>query len=82
MWSVQQPLSAAALGDVIVGPAWKHVPTWFLVARNDEVIPADAQRLFASRMGAATTEVDSSHVLMVSHPDEFASVIDEAATSA
>ena len=43
--------------------------------------PPDAQRLFASRMRATTTEVDSSHVLMVSHPDDVASVVGEAASS-
>jgi pimeloyl-ACP methyl ester carboxylesterase len=82
MWAVQQPLAAAALGDVITDPAWKHLPAWYLVARDDQVIPSDAQRLFASRMGATTTEVDSGHVMMVSHPDEVAAAIETAAGDA
>ena len=40
------------------------------VAQNDEVIPPDAERQFAQRMGADTIEVTSGHCAMVSHPDE------------
>ncbi len=79
MWAVQQPLSAAALSDVMGVPAWKSLPTWFMVAQNDEAIPPDAERLFAKRMGATTIEVPSSHVAMVSHPGEVAVLIETAA---
>ena len=51
-------------------PAWKSLPSWYLVADGDEAIPPDAERLFAARMGATTVEVASNHVAMVSHPDE------------
>jgi pimeloyl-ACP methyl ester carboxylesterase len=81
MYAVQQPLSATALDDVMGTPAWKNVPTWYAVAQNDEVIPPDAERLFAKRMGATTTELTSGHVGMVSHPDEVASLIQTAAQS-
>ena len=60
-------------------PAWKSQPTWYLVASDDEAIPPDAERLFASRMGATTIEVPSSHVAMVSHPVEVARLIESAA---
>ena len=50
-----------------------------MVATQDEAIPPDAERLFASRMGATTIEVPSSHVAMVSHPDEVARLIKTAA---
>src|SRR6478672_10490958 len=56
MWAVQQPLSVAALGDVMGTPAWKTLPSWYLVAKNDEALPPDAERLFAQRMGATTVE--------------------------
>ena len=78
MWAVQQPLAAATLGDVIGTPAWKSLPSWFLVATDDEAIPADAERLFAQRMGATVVEVKSSHVAMTSHPDEVADLIQAA----
>jgi hypothetical protein len=44
-------------------------------------MPPDAQRLFAGRMGATTTELTSSHVAMVSHPAEVAAVIETAAAT-
>jgi pimeloyl-ACP methyl ester carboxylesterase len=82
MYAVQQPLPLAAYDDVMGTPAWKNdVPTWFAVAQNDEVIPPDAERLFAKRMGATTSELESGHVGMVSHPDEVAGLIQTAAQS-
>jgi pimeloyl-ACP methyl ester carboxylesterase len=82
MFAVQQPLTLTAYDDVMGTPAWKNdVPTWFAVAQNDEVIPPDAERLFAQRMGATTTELESGHVGMISHPDEVAGLIRTAAES-
>ena len=63
-------------------PLWKSVPTWFLVATNDEAIPPDAERQFASRMGATTVEVAASHVAMVSQPHQVAQLIKAAAAAA
>ncbi len=82
MFAVQQPLAASALEDVMGVPAWKSLPTWFLVAENDEAIPPDAERLFAKRMGATTIEIPSSHVAMVSHPDDVTGLIEEAMKAA
>jgi pimeloyl-ACP methyl ester carboxylesterase len=79
MYAVQQPLTTSAFNDVMAVPAWKSLPSWYLVATQDEAIPPDAERLFASRMGATTIEVPSSHVVMVSHPDEVAQLIKTAA---
>jgi hypothetical protein len=53
------------------GPAWNSQPSWYLVAADNQAIPPDAERLFASRMGAATVEIPSSHVAMVSHPEAW-----------
>ena len=78
MCAVQQPLSWSTLEDVMGTPAWKNLPSWFAVAERDEVIPPDAERLFAQRMGATTVEIPSSHVVMVSHPDEIADLIETA----
>jgi pimeloyl-ACP methyl ester carboxylesterase len=79
MYAVQQPLHADTLGDVMGVPAWKGLPSWYLVAQGDQAIPPDAERAFAARMGATTVEVQSNHVAMVSHPDEAASLIKAAA---
>jgi pimeloyl-ACP methyl ester carboxylesterase len=80
-WAVQQPLHISALQDVMGVPAWKALPSWYLVATNDEAIPPDAERLFAKRMGATTVEVESGHVAMASHPDEVTALIETAAKS-
>jgi pimeloyl-ACP methyl ester carboxylesterase len=78
MFAVQQPLHLSALGDVMGGPAWKSLPSWFLIADGDQAIPPDAQRQFAARMGATTIEVPTNHVAMVSHPDEVLNFITTA----
>jgi len=78
MYAVQQPASLSVFGDVMGVPAWRNLPTWFLVATNDEAIPPDAERAFAARMGATTVEVASSHVPMVSQPDEVVALIEAA----
>jgi pimeloyl-ACP methyl ester carboxylesterase len=70
MFAVQQPLHVSTFDDVMGVPAWRSLPSWYLVAQNDEVIPPDAERQFAQRMGADTIEVASGHCAMVSHPDE------------
>ena len=79
MYAVQQPLSVTALGDVMGTPAWKTLPSWYLVAKNDQALPSDAERFFAQRMGATSVEIDSSHVAMVSHPDAVVKLIKDAA---
>ncbi len=79
MYGVQQALAGSAFTDVMGVPAWKSLPSWYLVATHDEAIPPGAERLFASRMGATTIEVPSSHVAMVSHPDEVTQLIKTAA---
>jgi pimeloyl-ACP methyl ester carboxylesterase len=79
MCAVQQPLHWSALGEVMGVPAWKALPSWFLIADGDQAIPPDAQRVFAPRMGATTVEVATNHVAMVSHPDEVLQIIRTAA---
>jgi pimeloyl-ACP methyl ester carboxylesterase len=79
MYAVQQPVAASAFADVMGVPAWKSLPTWFLVAQDDQAIPPDAERQFAKRMGATTVEVPTGHVAMVSHPDDVVQLIEAAA---
>jgi pimeloyl-ACP methyl ester carboxylesterase len=63
-------------------PAWKLVPSWYLVTQDDEALPPDAQRMFANRMNATTIEIPSGHVAMVSHPAEVVKLIEMAAEAA
>jgi pimeloyl-ACP methyl ester carboxylesterase len=82
MYAVQQPLPLSTFDDVMGSPAWKSLPSWYLVAENDEVIPPDAERQFAQRMGADTIEVASGHCAMISHPEETHERIVTAANAA
>jgi pimeloyl-ACP methyl ester carboxylesterase len=81
MHAVQQPLHTNALAEVMGAPAWKSLPSWYLVADGDQAIPPDAERQFAQRMGATTVEVATNHVAMVSHPDDVVNLIETAAAA-
>ena len=70
MFAVQQPLASSTFGDSMGVPAWRSLPSWYLIATEDQAIPPPAQHMFAQRMGATTIEVPSSHVAMVSHPKD------------
>ncbi len=82
LYAVQQPLSTSAFSDVMSVPAWKSLPSWYLVAQDDQALPADVERMFAKRMGATTIEVPAGHLAMVSHPAEVVNLTEAAATSA
>jgi len=80
LFAVQQGLSMTTFEDVMGSPAWKSHPTSYLLAKNDEAIPPDAERMFAKRMGADTIEVAAGHLAMVSHPGEVVTLIEAAAS--
>jgi pimeloyl-ACP methyl ester carboxylesterase len=82
LYAVQQPLAASAFSDPMTVPAWKLLPSWYLVAQDDQALPPDAQRMFANRMNATTIEVPSNHLAMVSHPAEVAKLTETAAEAA
>src|SRR5271157_2032523 len=78
----QVPISTDAFTHQVKSPAWKHKPTWYMVATADRSINPDQERMMAKRAKAETVEVNSSHVAYMSHPKESAKLIEEAATSA
>jgi pimeloyl-ACP methyl ester carboxylesterase len=78
----QAPIAASTLSTPLTKAAWKAKPTWYLVAADDQVIPPEVQRDFAKRMEATTRAVASSHVAYVSHPQETAQLIADAAKAA
>ena len=78
LYAVQQPLSMSTFDYTMGVPAWKSLPSWYVVAKNDEAIPPDAERQFAARMGATTVEVDAGHLVMVTHPDVVIDLIEQA----
>lgn len=78
----QVPVSVTSFAYVNGDPAWKHKPCWYCVATQDHTIPPDAERFWAKRMNAETTEIDGSHVIFISQPEKVAAVIEEAAKNA
>jgi len=75
----QRPVSVAAFGEKTGPPAWKKLPSWAVVATADKAAGADVVLSMAQRAGAQITEVDASHVPMMSHPDLVTDVILTAA---
>ena len=75
----QRPGALSALVTPSGAPAWKTIPSWYLVARQDRIIPPQAERRMAKRAGAKTVVIDSSHVAMMSHPKEVTALIRKAA---
>jgi pimeloyl-ACP methyl ester carboxylesterase len=71
----QRPGSVAGLRGPSGVPAWKSIPSWYLIPTQDKVIPPAAQRTMAKRAGSHTTEIRSSHVVMISHPVAATSTI-------
>jgi pimeloyl-ACP methyl ester carboxylesterase len=61
--------------------AWRTKPSWSIVANQDQTVNPELERFAAKRMGAMTYEIDSSHVPMLSYPNEVLDVIRTAATS-
>jgi pimeloyl-ACP methyl ester carboxylesterase len=82
MASAQRPLSLAGAQEMSTAPAWKTIPSWYLIGRQDKVINPVAQRFMAKRAKARTVEIDSSHASYISHPAEVTNLILRAARTA
>lgn len=80
----QRPITDAALNEASpAAPAWKTLPSWFIYGKADKNIPAEANAFMAQRAHAKKTVVvdGASHVVMTSHPEAVAKLIEEAANS-
>lgn len=75
MAASQRPGAIAALRQGSGEPAWRDIPSWYLVAKRDRIIPPEAERAMAARADAYTVEVDTSHVPMMSRPSAVTSLI-------
>ena len=78
MQATQRPFSAGAFGSASGDPAWKTVPSWYMVAAEDHAIPPVTERFMAARAHATTVEVDASHVAMISQPEATTQLILQA----
>ncbi|WP_433662988.1 alpha/beta fold hydrolase [Nocardia sp. CA-128927] len=74
----QHSIAIAANLEPSGAPSWSGTPSWYLVSGADRVIPPASQRFMANRMGAHTSELDSSHASLVSHPADVAAVVEAA----
>jgi pimeloyl-ACP methyl ester carboxylesterase len=73
--STQRPIAELAFGEPTTNPAWKSLPSWAVVPTGDKAVGADAVRFMAERAGATITEIDASHVVMISQPQAVTDVI-------
>jgi pimeloyl-ACP methyl ester carboxylesterase len=79
MWAAQRPVVQSALLDRSGAPAWRSVPSWYVLGSEDHIIPPAAQRFMAQRARARLTEVRASHVSLVSKPGAVTRVVLQAA---
>jgi pimeloyl-ACP methyl ester carboxylesterase len=82
MAATQRPLALPGTTEKSRRPTWRSIPSWYMVARRDHAIPPAAERFMATRARSHTTEVASSHDVMVSHPAAVTKLILAAATQA
>lgn len=82
MYTTQGPANAVLFGEKMSKPAWKEKPSWYIVAQNDDAISPELERIMAKRINARTTELATSHVPMISKPEEVLKVIREAIANA
>src|SRR5215469_4019367 len=79
LYAVQQPFHKALLSGKTTHAAWRSKPSFYAVSTEDRTINPDLERFMAKRMGATTIELKSSHVSLISHPQEIADLILKAA---
>ena len=77
--AAQKPINSQTFGQKFETPAWKTIPSWYLIANEDQAINPNLQRMFAERMRATTREVKSSHVPFASNPQTVVDIIADAA---
>jgi pimeloyl-ACP methyl ester carboxylesterase len=75
MAATQRPLAELVFSEPTGVPAWKDLPSWAVVSSGDKVVGTDAVRSMAERAGATITEVEGSHVIMMSQPQVVVDVI-------
>jgi pimeloyl-ACP methyl ester carboxylesterase len=81
LWAEQRPFSQEAFASKSGEPAWKTIPSWYLVTTHDHAIPPATQRFMAARAHATVFQVAASHVPMISQPAATLKVILAAARS-
>jgi pimeloyl-ACP methyl ester carboxylesterase len=81
MAATQKPIATKIFGEKPGNPAWKSIPSWYLVSNDDRMIAPETQLFMSKRMGARTVQVAGSHAALVSHAAETARLIVDAASA-
>jgi pimeloyl-ACP methyl ester carboxylesterase len=76
--ATQRPIAASALTEPAGPPAWTSIPSWDVIGTQDHAIPVAAQLFMAKRAHATVTEIDASHLSMISQPGKVTAVIEAA----
>lgn len=76
--ATQRPATIGALNEPSGTPAWRTIPSWYLLGTRDKIIPPSAQRAMAKRAGSTITEFDAGHVGLMSEPKTVTRVIERA----
>lgn len=82
MAATQRPIASAAFTEANGPPAWKSLRSWAIIASNDKTAGTDVTRSMAQRAGAEITELEGSHVIMISQPKAVAEIILKAVQTA
>jgi pimeloyl-ACP methyl ester carboxylesterase len=82
LYAVQGRVSDTLFGERTTEAAWRSKPCWYAVSRQDRTISSELERFLAKRMDASTIEIDAGHLSLISHPQEVADLILQAAQAA
>jgi pimeloyl-ACP methyl ester carboxylesterase len=81
LYAAQRPIAFSA-GTAPSGvPAWKSIPSWYVLGTEDQIITPAAQEFMASRAAATITRVKAGHLSLISRPNAVTSVIEQATRS-
>lgn len=79
LYATQQPIAKTLFGERTTAAAWRSKPSWYAVSKADLMTSPDLQRFLANRIHAATVELDSGHLSLISHAKAIAGLILAAA---
>lgn len=79
--ATQKPVNSSVFAATLDAPAWKTIPSWYIVGKRDHALNPDLERFYAKRMGATTIELNTSHVPFISQPKTVTRFIEQAATA-
>jgi pimeloyl-ACP methyl ester carboxylesterase len=79
--ATQRPAFSAQAVETSGSPAWKTIPSWSLIGKQDNVIPVDSQEFMSERAGATIERVNAGHLSLISHPEAVTKMIETAAAA-